>query len=220
MTTAEHIAAEIRGLIVHLVGSAITRDYYWPTTRRTRSMSTVSFDNDQYVADAMKLDTYKHVYTHLADRHAYNLMMLDGALVQFMYRFERRSLAGHRLAYMPAPDARQLHDVFGDSRDGHLVAVTSRRAVPVPLRIDYDASERLHRPQTHPKCHLTLGEHRNCRIPVSSPMSPCRFMDFLLRSFYDDGEQAYANHLPKSRCQFTASIHAEERQIVHVVVPG
>ena len=220
MTTAEDIAAEIRGLTVHLVGSAITRDYYWPTTRRNRSMSTVSFDNDRYVADAMKLDTYTHVYTHLADRRAYNLMMLDGALVQFMYRFERRRLAGHRLAYLPAPDARQPHDVFGDSRDGHLKDVTNRRAVPVPLRIDYDASERRHRAQTHPKCHLTLGEHRSCRIPVSSPTTPCRFMDFLLRSFYDDGERAHANHLPKSKCQFAGSIHAEERQIVHVVVPG
>ena len=117
MTTAEHVAAEIRGLTVHLVGSAIIRDYYWPTTRRNRSMATVSFDNDQYVADAMKLDTYTYVYTHLSDIRAYNLMMFDGALVQFMYRFERRSLAGHRLAYLPAPDARQLHDVFGDSRD-------------------------------------------------------------------------------------------------------
>ena len=220
MTTAENVAAEVRGLTVHLVESAIIRDYYWPTTRRNRSMSTVSFDNDQYVAEAMKLDTYTYIYTHLADRRAYNLMMLDGALVQFMYRFDRRSLAGHRLAYLPVPDARQLHDVFGDSRDGHLAAVTSRRAVPVPLRIDYDASEGRHRPQTHPKCHLTLGEHRSCRIPVSSPMTPYRFMDFLLRSFYDDGERAYANHLPKSKCQFTASIHVEERQIVHVVVPG
>ena len=220
MTTAEDIAAEIRGLTIHLVGSAITRDHCWPTTRRNRSMSTISFDNDEYVAGAMKLDTYTHVYGHLADRHAYNLMMLDGALVQFMYRFERRSLAGHRLAYLPMPDARQPHDEFGDSLDGQLEDVTGRRAVPVPLRIDYDASEGRHRPQTHPKCHLTLGEHRNCRIPVSSPMTPCRFMDFLLRSFYDGESRAYANHLPRSSCQFATSIHAEERQSVHVVVPG
>ena len=27
MTTAENIAAEVRGLTIHLVGSAITRDY-------------------------------------------------------------------------------------------------------------------------------------------------------------------------------------------------
>lgn len=67
--------------------------------------------------------------------------MLDGALVQFMYRFERRNLAGHRLAYLPAPDARQLHAGFDNSRDGHLKDVANRRAVPVPLRIDYDASE-------------------------------------------------------------------------------
>ena len=220
MATAEDIAAEIRGLTVHLVDAAITRDYHWPRTRRRRAMSTVSFANDRYVADAMKLDTYTHVYTHLAGRHAYNLMMLDGALVQFMYRFERRSLAGHRLAYLPTPDARQLHDALSKSGDGHLMDVADRRAVPVPLRIDYDVSEGRHRPRTHPKCHLTLGEHRSCRIPVSSPMTPCRFMDFLLRSFYDDGERAYANHLPKSRCRFAPSIHAEEQQVVHVAVPG
>ena len=220
MATAEAIAAEIRGLTVHLLDAAITRDYHWPTTRRHRSMATVSFDNDQYIADAMKLGAYTRVYAHLAGGRAYNIMMLDGAIVQFMYRFERRRLTGHRLAYLPAADTRQLHDVFGKYGDGHLTAVPDRRAVPVPLRVDYDVSDGRHRPRTHPKCHLTLGEHRSCRIPVSSPLTPCRFMDFLLRSFYDDGERGYANRLPKSRCQFLASIHTEERQIVHVVVPG
>lgn len=88
--------------------------------------------------------------------------------------------------------------MYGDPRDAHLADATGRRAVPVPLRIDYDVSEGRHRPRTHPKCHLTLGERRTCRIPVSSPMTPCRFMDF----------------------QFAPSIHAEERQIVHVAVPA
>lgn len=43
MTTAENVAAEFRGPTVHLVESAITLDYYWPTTRRNRLMSTVSY---------------------------------------------------------------------------------------------------------------------------------------------------------------------------------
>ena len=92
--------------------------------------------------------------------------------------------------------------------------------MPVPLRIDYTASEQAHRPVTHPRCHLTLGQYRSCRIPVSSPLTPCRFMDFLLRSFYDDEEHAYANQLPSSIRGFTTSIHADERKVVHVVVPG
>ena len=53
MTTAEDVAAEIRGLTVHLVDVAITQDHHWPKARRHRSTSTVSFDNDLYVADAM-----------------------------------------------------------------------------------------------------------------------------------------------------------------------
>ena len=133
-------------------------------------MSTVSFDNDQYVADAMKLDTYTHVYLHLANRHAYNLMMTDGALVQFMYRFERRRLASHRLAHLPVPENLGPYNVYGNPCDGHLAEATSWCPVPVPLRIDYDASEGRYRPRpTTTGSGLAQGTCRRADVS-SSPL--------------------------------------------------
>ena len=220
MATIENIAAEVRGLIVHLVDAALVREYYWPRTRRRGRQSTISFANDEYVAEAMKLDTYVEIYEYLARKRAYNVMMLDGAIVQLMYRFDRRGLTSHRLAFLPVPALHQFHDASDYPHGDQIANVSDSREMPVPVRIDYDDAEGSHHPVTHPKCHLTLGQRRSCRIPVSSPLTPCRFMDFLLRSFYDDEDRAYANQLPRSKRGFASSIHAEEREVVHIAVPA
>lgn len=220
MATIENIATEVRGLTIHLVKTALVRDYYWPITRRHGRQSTISFDNDKYVAEAMKLDTYMESYQYLARKRAYNVMMVDGAIVQLMYRFDRHGLTSHRLVFLPVPALHQPYDASDDRHGKHIASVSDSRVIPVPVRIDYDDAERSHRSVTHPKCHLTLGQRRSCRIPVSSPLTPCRFMDFLLRSFYDDEDHAYANQLPRSKHGFTPSIDAEEREVVHVAVPA
>ena len=71
--------------------------------------------------------------------------------------------------------------------------------VHVPLRFDYDASEDLHQIINHPKTHLTLGQYRNCRVPVSAPLPPIQFMGYLLRNFYHTAYRNYASTLPSAR---------------------
>lgn len=55
--------------------------------------------------------------------------------------------------------------------------------MPVIVRIDYNRYEvesEIH----HPYCHLTLGQYKNCRIPVDKPVSPMQFVTFILENFY------------------------------------
>ncbi len=89
---------------------------------------------------------------------------------------------------------------------------------PLPLRIDYNANGR-ELPFAHPKCHMTLGQYRGCRIPVSAPLTPHLFMDFVLRNFYDDDGHGYADGLRKSEHRFRPSIRPEEQRVVHLTAP-
>jgi len=82
------------------------------------------------------------------------------------------------------------------------------------------ASDERHRVLEHPKCHHTLGDWPECRIPVSAPVPPAIFVDFLLRSFYDTRSTRWSERLPREGMRFEPSIHDRERGVLHVVVPS
>jgi hypothetical protein len=128
---------------------------------------------------------YQEIYEALFAAGAYHLRMLDGALVQMLYSFSRRQLVSHRLCYFPAPslatydDASELYEsdeVFAD--------IFSHFTVKVPFRVDFSADEREFVEVDHPRCHASLGQYKDCRIPVDGPLRPFRFMRFILRNFY------------------------------------
>ena len=88
------------------------------------------------------------------------------------------------------------------------------------MRFDYDARDDQYRELAHPKSHLTLGQYRNCRIPVTAPLTPFRFIDFILRNLYDNESDRYAENLPRPRGGvFAESIAPAEQGVVYVVVP-
>ena len=111
-------------------------------------------------------------------------------------------LQRHRLAFFSSP---HLDDFQNDPEvylDDELYAdVVARSVVSFPLRFDYH--DRGDQELVHPKSHLTLGQYRNCRIPVSAPMSPFWFMDFVLRNFYHTAFLRYADRLPRQSDGFT-----------------
>jgi hypothetical protein len=64
-----------------------------------------------------------------------------------------------------------------------------------------------------------LGQYTNCRIPVSSPITPSRFMHFILRNFYHTVHRRYADKLPTFSHVFSETIAASERQVIHMQIP-
>ena len=170
---------------------------------------------------ALKKRDYSDIYDRLVAARAYNVRMADGALIQMAYEFRGRRLLKHRLAYLPgvgsdpfqrSPEVYLADEPFGD--------VTAAPPVSIPLRFDFNASEELHRVLEHPKCHLTLGDWPECRIPVSAPVPPFVFLDFLLRSFYDTRSMRCSEDFPREDMRFEPSIHDQERRVLHVVVPS
>lgn len=218
---AEGTVSRVNGLLRYLGKVGIARHYQRAVLHPGGRAAHVSFPGAEHVSAAMKNQDYRRIYRHFVEERAYSAVMLDNAIVQIMYRFEGRKLMAHRLAFFPAPKLEEFQNVpEWYLRDEVFVDVVARTTTPTLVRFDYDASEARYRPVTHPKSHLTLGRYEGCRIPVSAPLTPDRFMDFVLRNFYDTTERRYSNDLSRSTVRLPDTIDPRERGVLHVAVPA
>lgn len=223
MTPATHgeVSSQIRKLTATLIEIGLCDDQNPPVVRNTAGRGReIAFPGAKSVSVALKDQSYDEVYAQLLQARAFNVRLLDGALLQLMYDFGPRALLRHRLAFFPSPSLAP----FQDDPELYLLdqwfsEIVSRRIVTFPLRFDYDARDGIHKPVTHPKSHLTLGQYELCRIPVTAPVSPYWFFDFLLRNFYSLAFERFAHCMPVHRICFEESIHAEERGVIHLSVP-
>lgn len=219
---ASVVAGSINRTVRYLVQHGLADDQNTAFRRPgTGGRQEVVFQGVDSLWLALKKREYSETYARLLAERAYNVRMADGALIQMAYEFQGRRLLKHRLAYLPSvrsdpfqqnPEVYLADETFGD--------VAAALAVSIPLRFDFHASDERHQVLDHPKCHLTLGDWPECRIPVSAPVPPVIFVDFLLRSFYDTRAMRWSERLPREGLRFEPSIHDRERGVLHVVVPS
>ena len=222
MLTPNEIKEQINKLIGYLVKISLSNIQYYAFQRQgSGNVVEITFDKAGYVPIALKDLPYNEIYKRLVDADAYNVKMLDGALIQMMYAFSAGTLQSHRLAFFPAPHLEEYQnnpDVY--QNDEIYADVVAKNIVPFPVRFDYNARDSLHQELVHPKSHLTLGQYENCRIPVTAPMTPLWFIDFILRNFYNTADERYTDDLLAQSGSFAESILPAERGVVHMVVPA
>ena len=222
MPTPNRIESQINNLVGRLVEIGLSDDQCYAFQRSTSdNLVEITFENSGIVSLAMKEDkSYDEIYQGFVQGRAYNLKMLDGALIQMMYTFESSTLQSHRLAFFPAPHLEEFQNNPEIYLEDEIYAdVVAKNIVSFPVRFDYDARESVHQELSHPKSHLTLGQYENCRIPVTAPLTPWRFLDFILRNFYNTAFERYSEKLQPDSDSFAPSISSAEMQVVHVVVP-
>lgn len=169
---------------------------------------------------ALRNTPYDEAYRDLRRARSFNVLMLDGAMLQMEYEFHRRRLARHRLAFLPSPDLLEYQndpEIYIQERV--YADVVEKGVVTVPCRFDYDSREGIAVEVAHPMSHLTLGQYTGCRIPVSAGVTPHAFVDFVLRSFYNTASSIVDVRLPEPLLRFTASITPAERRVIHIGVP-
>lgn len=202
---------QINRLLSPLIRTGLVVDPTFAHKRQTRSgLLEVTFPNAEHLAEALRSRSYLEVYDSLAGKRVYNAMLDDGALLQMSYLFSGSQLKRHRLAYMGAPQP--LHAV---SEPGPaLQALRASNGPATVFRFDYDDQD--HPGGTaHPKSHLTVGRTEHCRIPVSRPVTPSQFLDFVFRHFYPPGPEQ-----PSFTDEFPPCLTPEERKITHVTIPS
>lgn len=214
------ISQEIDSLIAYLIGQAICDDQNFSASRDYGSTVEVTFANAEHISVAYSDIAYHEIYQELANKRSFTMRLIDGALLQLMYSFKGKKLQQHRLAFYPSPKLLPYPEVPESyDNDEVFLDIVQRRIVPFPIRFDFDARENIYQDVTHPKSHLTLGDVKNCRIPVTAPLTPRWFVEFILRNFYQTEENDFLGKLPKHKIKFSETISCNEKSLIHLSVP-
>lgn len=165
---------------------------------------------------ALKNIPYGDIYKELERTQSYNIKMLDGALIQIQYRFKNDDIISHRLAFFPSPTLEQFQNKPEIYNEDEIYAdIIMKNIVPFPVRFDFN-KDTVH---GHPNSHLTLGQYKNCRIPVSAPLTPNNFIRFILQSFYNTAFQKFSEKIIHNPEMYNQTITIEELKRIHLKLP-
>jgi hypothetical protein len=203
-----------------LVGLSLSDDQNFPSTKgKPGGRFEISVNNAEGMTAALKNVAYREIYKELEQARCFNVKMLDGALLTLVYRFFNGEVSEHVLSYFPSPDFESFqNDPELYLKDEIYADIIQRNIVPFPVRFDFNEDPNRFVEVHHPRSHLSLGQFKNCRIPVCSPVSPMTFGGFVLRNFYNTAFRKYSDSIPTTELLFGNTIAANERNVPHLVL--
>jgi len=222
MPTPEAIRSQIEQLTSNLIELSLSIDQNYPSLReKANGILDVGLGSSIGLSLVLKNQPYRNIYDELDQSRMFNIKMVDGALVQLMYRFRQGILEAHRLAFFPSPYMEEFQNNPEIYKEDEMFAeVIAKNIVPFPFRFDFDSREEVVVEQKHPQSHLSLGQYKNCRIPVNAPVTPYYFMNFLLQNFYNTAYIKFCGRLTVFSNQFSETIQDSERNFVYVQIPA
>lgn len=214
MIAAKEILNQAQSVTVQLVRMGLSAQQHFPSVHEIgNSIREITIRNSDALSIALRNVSYREIYLAIDAAGAYNVKLLDGALLQMSYAFDHTVVAKHRLAFFPSPDLEEYQnnpDIY--SEDELYADIVEKGVVSFPIRFDYDSTP----PSGHPRSHLTLGQYRNCRIPVTAPLTPFVFVAFILRNFYNTAFDRISDRLAIDGNHFGDVITPQERAIPHL----
>lgn len=218
MTNYRSIHSQIHTITQKLIVVGLSARQKFPSCNCIgRDSYEIAYPGMRDLSVVLKNIEYAEVYQELDNSENYNIKMIDGALIQLLYTYKGSILSSHRLAFFPSP---LLHNFENEpelyEEDEIYADIIAKNILPVPVRFDYDPEN--YQELDHPKCHLTLGQFKNCRIPVCSPITPSVFIAFILRSFYNTAFRKFTNELNLASSLFDETISPIEKKIMHLAI--
>lgn len=217
MTSPIIIEKQIKTITTNLINCSLCVDQNYPISRKYNSKTYIEFNNN--AQGILRNEAYWKIYDELVKLRSYNIQLLDGAIIQFMYEFDRDELKKHRLAFFSSPHLEEYQnnpDIY--DQDSLYSDLIRKDTVPFPIRFDFDCEESVVKDIIHPASHLTLGQYKGCRIPVSAPLTPYQFITFILRNFYNTIYCKHSDNVTYFDETFDETITPSERKIVYIKV--
>jgi hypothetical protein len=210
---------EITRLTTFLVEKGFADDQNFPVRRGDNKSTTITFPNANF-PPTLRNVPYGDLYQSQREARSFNIVMLDGALMQYSYEFAGLSVIRCRLAFLPSPTLEVFQNDPELYEDDLMYAeAVKRQAVTVPIRFEFDDREGVPKNVDHPRSHVTLGQYSNCRIAASAPITPGVFIGFILRSFYNTAIRTISEGAPCAPHRWKSTITADEAELLHVAVP-
>jgi hypothetical protein len=220
--TRRQVFEQSKSAVSQFVRYSLCNEQNYPMMEEVgRDTWTISIGKKGGYSIALHNLSYSEIYSSFTLNKLFDFKMIDGALIQMLYKFQGDKLLYHRLAFFPSPNLAdfqnnaelyEMDEIYAD--------IIRKEIVPFPIRFDFDISDDKHTIIEHPKSHLTLGQYTNCRIPVSAPLTPFIFLSFILRNFYNTAFCKFMDSLKLSGVLFDDSIHLDETCIPHLKLPN
>lgn len=216
MNNPKKILKEISRIQNVLIQHSILTHYRATVIKSNKRSSKVEWDVVSDLSIVLKKLEYREIYDQIDVNQDYNFKLIDGTIIQMQYEFEGKSLFKHRLAMFPSPYLIDYEEeVDGYKYDLYMFDFLSGNKQTFPIRFDYN-SEVIASNFHHPKSHLSLGQVKNCRIPVNGPLSPMEFMVFIIEHFYNSYSELYKNSIGDRVCGLKDDILAIDRGKLHL----
>ncbi len=211
---------ELRGIVSFLTRESLADEVRLNLQRRVVSGNLIRLES-KYWINAPKANLkvpYAEQYEQYRSLGAYDVRLLDGALLQFQYEFNSRGILTRSVQrFLPSPDLTPFQeDPELYLRDEIFGEVVGRTAVGVPIRFDFDSRDGVVQAGTHPASHLTLGQYPHCRIAAAGAITPYYFVEFLLRAFYRSKTDGYTPRIPAPLVPAQPTIEEEDRRFLHI----
>lgn len=220
MLTAKKILEQIERLTADLIKTGLCEAQNFPSLKQysgnIEEIGITHADNSVFLKSIPYIEMLKRMY----ETKSFNIKMIDGALISLLYRFKNNLLVAHRLSFFPCPDLETFQsepELYLD--DEIYIDITDRRIVTIPIRFDFDNDEKVYKPIEHPISHLTLGQYANCRIPVTTALTPYQFISFIIMNFYHTAHLKYVGKFSVFRDFFEQTIFEKERELIHIHTP-
>jgi hypothetical protein len=202
---------QIQKITEKLIKFGLSTQQNYPSNQQ----GNIAYFGMKDISIAMKNIAYEEIYKNLEESKNYNIKMVDGALIQMLYCFKDNKLVSHRLAFFPAPNLESFQNEPEYYENDEIYAdILRRNIVTFPVRFDFDPDK--FEEIEHPNTHATLGQYKNCRIPVSEPLTPEIFIIFILRNFYNTAFKKYTQQLNMSSYRFNQTITNKEKSLLHL----
>jgi hypothetical protein len=218
--TPQQTYSDINRIIRLTIEAGLSDEQRYPAIKKVGLRDyDIYIQNAPDLSASMRNRPYDQIYEDLSRGGAFNLKMIDGALVQMLYAFREGTISSHRLSVFPSPNL----DIYEDAQQAYeedqiFTEIVGRHIVRFPIRFDFSNDDKIHVNMDHPKSHLTLGQYTYCRIPVNSPLTPTRFMSFVLRSFYNPALKRFKFSDAAIRVTFPDTITKQERAIGYFTI--
>lgn len=220
MPNPEQTKKQIDDLTADLIESGLSSRQHF-AVRKDHAGEIVEITTEKYQDTAIFLKniSYSSLYKEVMERELFNILMVDGAVLQLQYLFKAGIIQRHRLAFFPSPSLEEFQNNYEVYETDEIYAdIIMKSIYPAPLRFDFDREAAVD--IDHPMSHLTLGQYSNCRIPVASPLSPFIFIQFILKSFYNVGFKKYCSNLKQFSERFDHTMTDNEVKMVHMRIPS
>lgn len=217
MSIKQNIKAELSSVSRLLVSTNFAKEYKFHNF--DKSKNNLVWDGYQNLAFTLQRENYDVIYSNIIMNRDFSYLLFDGAIIQIQYQFIKNVLIRHILSYFPNPyilpyfKIPEEFEAMFYSDQVYADQVSAIDAL-IPIRIDYSPE---HQDVIHPMVHLTFHGIKDCRIPLVAPLSPMRFIKFILMNFYTQKFNELYEIEDFERCiSFPNSITPAERKVIHI----